>query len=196
MLLRGFYNCLWLFWLILLNQIKCNIWGRFLRPDLKHFYYPKARFSVERKSGIAIILTWDLREIIHNNGFCINVHFIIFRSSPNSILQTSGLFWKNITALFRWQMATFWFIQLLRLLFSKQVKSAIYDIISTHSEIWCSVDIINVHSLCNVFQRCPAPKICVRHEFPVHWCIQGNPGEWCHNVISVEVETVEQSLRQ
>lgn len=31
------------------------------------------------------------------------------------------------------------------------------------------------HSLCDVLQRCPGTEICVRHELPVHWCIQGNP---------------------
>lgn len=31
------------------------------------------------------------------------------------------------------------------------------------------------HSLCDVLQRCPGTKVCVRHELPVHWRIQGNP---------------------
>lgn len=41
------------------------------------------------------------------------------------------------------------------------------------------------HSLCNVLQRCPRTEVCVRHELPVHWRIQGNPAKLSQMTIRV-----------
>lgn len=41
------------------------------------------------------------------------------------------------------------------------------------------------HSLCNVLQWCPGTEICVRHELPVHRCIQGNPAKLSQMTIRV-----------
>lgn len=46
-----------------------------------------------------------------------------------------------------------------------------------HNALW--------YSLCNELQWCPGAKICIRHELPVHWRIQGNPGKLIQMTIRV-----------